>query len=99
MLPSDPTARCQADSPNGGTRRAVNESYLGRLELPGKSALMQWGRRGSDAGAMTGFWIWTSRASWIVFHTAPWLLKKLWLLIDHLDSQAFMPALPHQNSF
>jgi len=24
---------------------------------------MQWGRRGSGAGAMTGSWIWTSRAS------------------------------------
>ena len=29
----------------------------------GSRRWMQWGRRGSDAGAMTGFWIWTSRAS------------------------------------
>ena len=28
----------------------------------GSRRWMQWGRRGSDAGAMTGFWIWTSRA-------------------------------------
>src|SRR5579863_3963339 len=41
----------------------------------------------------------TSRATWIVCHTAPWLLKELWLLIDHFDSQAFTPALPHQHSF
>ena len=34
-----------------------------------------------------------------MFHTAPWSLKKLWLLIDYFDSQAFMPALPHQNCF
>jgi hypothetical protein len=26
-------------------------------------------------------------------------LKKLRLLIDHFDSRAFTPALPHQNSF
>src|SRR3954453_915080 len=39
----------------------------------------------------------TSRATWIVFHTAPWLLKKLWLLIDHFDSQALMPSLPHEH--
>src|SRR5215470_15786007 len=36
--------------------------------------------------------------SWILFHTAPWLLKKWWLLIDHFDAQALTPALPHQNS-
>ena len=41
---------------------------------------------------------WTSRASWIVFHTAPWLLKKWWLLINDFDSQALTPSLPHQNS-
>src|SRR3982751_4810765 len=41
----------------------------------------------------------TYARSWIVFHTAPWLLKKLWLLIDHFDSQALMPALSDQNCF
>jgi len=41
----------------------------------------------------------TFRDFWIVFHTAPWLLKKLWLLIDHFDSQALTPALPHENRF
>jgi hypothetical protein len=34
---------------------------------------------------------------WIVFHTAPWLLKKLWLLVDRSDSQALMSALPHEH--
>jgi retron-type reverse transcriptase len=33
----------------------------------GSRPWMQWGRHGSDAGAMTGFWIWTSRASSITF--------------------------------
>ena len=41
----------------------------------------------------------TSASSWIVFHTAPWLLKKLWLLIDYFDSQAFTPALADQHRF
>ena len=33
-----------------------------------------------------------------MFHTAPWLLKKWWLLINDFDSYAFTPALPHQHS-
>lgn len=32
-----------------------------------------------------------------MFHTAPWLLKKRLLLIDDSDSQAFMPALAHEQ--
>jgi hypothetical protein len=36
----------------------------------------------ATAGAL--IWIW--RNSWIVFHIAPRLLKKWWLLIDHFDS-------------
>jgi len=35
----------------------------------------------------------------MMFHTAPWLLNKLRLLIDHFDSQALTPALPHENGF
>src|SRR5690242_11482787 len=65
---------------------------------PKRSALDAVGQAGRCAGPSTGFATWTSRASWIVFHTAPWLLKKLWLLIDHFDSQAFTPALSHQYS-
>src|SRR5262249_8018654 len=60
---------------------------------------MPWDRRGRCAGPSTGFVTWTSRVSWIVFHTAPWLLKKLWLLVDHSDSQAFVPALSHKHRF
>ena len=48
---------------------------------------------------MEKLWTQIEAATWIVFHTAPWLLKKSWLLIDHFDSQTFMPALPDQNRF
>lgn len=41
----------------------------------------------------------TSGDFWIVFYTAPWLLKKLWLLIDHFDSPAFRSPLAHQPAF
>jgi len=71
---------CKADGTGRFPTTATGFVLGGRL-------IRRWKRRGSTSPRdIAGAWTWIWRNSWIVFHTAPRLLKKWRLLILHFDS-------------